>query len=60
MAPPRGVRIVVHPPLDAPAKKKEGETMAGRIAREGRRALRKRLTRRSSMQPLVPDTAPRA
>ena len=23
----RGVRIVVHPPLDAPAKKKEGDTM---------------------------------
>jgi len=53
MAPPRGVRIVVHPPLDAPAKKKEGETMEATKA-----AVLSALP--LSMQPLVPDTAPRA
>ena len=50
---PRGVRSVVHPPLDAPAKKKEGETMEATKA-----AVLSALP--LSMQPLVPDTAPRA
>eukprot|EP00316_Scyphosphaera_apsteinii_P005940 CAMPEP_0119298756 /NCGR_PEP_ID=MMETSP1333-20130426/916_1 /TAXON_ID=418940 /ORGANISM="Scyphosphaera apsteinii, Strain RCC1455" /LENGTH=276 /DNA_ID=CAMNT_0007299949 /DNA_START=157 /DNA_END=987 /DNA_ORIENTATION=- len=52
-APPRGVRIVIHPPLPAPAEKKEMATL-----KAAKTAIESALP--PSMLPLEPDVAPRA
>jgi len=50
MARPRGVKLVVHPPLDAPGKKKEQETLE-----QARAAVLSALPK--SMQPLKDESA---